>query len=146
MNTQIIIVFFLNFIISLIGTLAYSVRLVGVRTGKIAVSFALFNVLMLVSRTAVTFQVPLLTKYVERNPDADNLFNIFTAAILISGAATVVGAFMIPTFQRLFSKAVRSFSVQRSVPRLLLHSFSRSGIRHYAGQRKHNKAGLEEAA
>ncbi len=49
MDTQIIIVLGLNFIISLIGTLAYSVRLVGVRTGKIAVSFALFNVLMLIS-------------------------------------------------------------------------------------------------
>lgn len=114
----------------MIGTLAYSVRLVGVRTGKIAVSFALFNVITLVSRLAVTFQVPLLTKYVERNPNSEALINIFIIVILISGFATIVGAFLIPTFQRLFSKGVQSFSMQRSVPRLLLHSFSKSGIKH----------------
>jgi hypothetical protein len=50
MSVQILVVIVLNAIISLIGTLAYSVRLVGVRTGKIAISYALFNILMLVSR------------------------------------------------------------------------------------------------
>jgi|GEM_PF-3874846 len=41
--------------------------MVGVRTGKIAVSFAVFNILALVSRIAVTFQVPILTKYVDHH-------------------------------------------------------------------------------
>lgn len=128
MSTQIFIVFFLNFIISLIGTLAYSVRLVGVRTGKIAVSYAIFNVFTLISRVAVTFQVPILTKYVERNPGSTELTSIFIYIILISGVSTIVGAFLIPSFQRLLSKGVQSFSVHRSVPKLLLHSLSKSGI------------------
>ena len=81
MDKQIIIVLVLNFIISLIGTLAYSVRLVGVRTGKIAVTFAVFNVLMLVSRTALTFQTPLLTKFVESDPSSGALLNIFNLII-----------------------------------------------------------------
>lgn len=130
MSIQIIIVLILNFIISLIGTLAYSVRLVAVRTGKIAVSFALFNILMLISRTAVSFQVPILTKFVERNTNQGELLSFFNSIIIVSGIAATVGIFLIPTFQRLLYKGVLAFSVDRSVPKLLLHSFSKSGIRH----------------
>lgn len=43
MSTQIVIVFGLTFIISLISTLSYSVRIAGIRTGRIAVSLALFS-------------------------------------------------------------------------------------------------------
>lgn len=130
MDIQIIVVIILNFIISLIGTLAYSVRLVGVRTGKIAVSFALFNILMLVSRVAVTFQVPILTKYAERSSGTVDLLTIFNAIIVISGVATVFGALLIPTFQRILYKGVKSFAIDRSLPKLILHSFSKSGIRY----------------
>jgi hypothetical protein len=128
LNSQIIIVLILNFIISLIGTLAYSVRMVGVRTGKIAVSFAVFNILSLVSRMAVTFQIPLLTKYVEHNSDSNDLLHIFNFIILVSGFATIVGAFLIPTFQRIFYKGVLHFSVERSIPKLVIHSFSKAGV------------------
>lgn len=128
MAPQIIIAVVLNFIISLIGTLAYSVRLVGIRTGRIAISFALFNVLSLISRLAVTFQAPLLTKYVEENQDAD-LKRIFIIIIFISGLSTIIGAFLIPTFQKVFSKGVSHFTVTRSIPKLIVHSFSKSGIK-----------------
>ncbi len=130
LNTQMMIVLVLNFIISLIGTLAYSVRLVGVRTGKIALSFALFNVLTLISRVAVTFQAPLLTKHVAKNAGSEELSRVFFILIMISGIATIAGAFLIPTFQRMLSKGVEAFSVQRSMPKLLLHSFSKAGINH----------------
>lgn len=128
MNTQIIIVFVLNFIISLIGTLAYAVRLVGVRTGKVAISFALFNILMLVSRVAVTFQVPILTKYVERNSSSSSLLSIFNIIIIISGVATIFGAFLIPTFQRILTKGVMVFSTERSLSRLILYGLTKSGV------------------
>ncbi|WML52272.1 lipid II flippase Amj family protein [Neobacillus sp. PS3-12] len=128
MSVQIIIVLILNFIISFIGTLAYSVRMVGVRTGKIAVSFAVFNILMLISRTAVTFQVPILTKFIEDRSGASNLINIFNLIIVVSGIATVIAAFLIPTFQRIFFRGVLHFSVDRSIPKLVIHSFSKAGV------------------
>lgn len=130
MDKQIVIVLILNFIISIIGTLAYSVRLVGVRTGKIAVTFAVFNVLMLVSRTAVTFQSPLLTKFVESNSSSNDLIRIFNLIIVISGIASIVGAFLIPTFQKMFSKAVEHFSIEKSIPKLIIHSFSKTGVKY----------------
>ena len=130
MSTQIIIVLILNFIIAIIGTLAYSVRLVGVRTGKIAVTFAVFNILTLVSRTALTFQAPLLTKFVENSTGGSGVLNLFRLIIIVSGIATIVGAFLIPTFQRLFYKGVIRFSIDKSIPKLIIHSFSKTGIRY----------------
>ena len=118
MYIDIIIVAVLNFIISLIGTLVYAVRIVGFRTGKIAVSAALFNALALISRTANVFQLPLLTKHVEQTKSNGNLLYEFNAILLVVLFATVVGAFMIPTFQRLFSKAVESFSIDKSFNKL----------------------------
>lgn len=129
MSIQIIVVILLSFIITLIGTLAYSVRIVGVRTGRIAISFALFNVLALVSRTANVIQVPLLTKYVEKRVNPELLLGVFNIIIITSGVATIFGALLIPTFQRIFCKAVKSFSVERSFSKLLLHSFSKAGIK-----------------
>jgi len=130
LSTQIIIVLVLNFIIAIIGTLAYSVRLVGVRTGKIAITFAVFNVLSLVSRTALTFQAPLLTKFVENSTGGSDVLNLFNLIIIVSGIATLVGAFLIPTFQKLFYKGVIRFSIDKSIPKLIMHSFSKAGV-HY---------------
>ena len=48
MSTQVIIVLILTVIISIISTLAYSVRIVAVRTGRIAVAFAVFNIFALI--------------------------------------------------------------------------------------------------
>ena len=71
MSTQVAVVFALTFFIHLTGTLSYALRLAGVRTGRVAVSFALSNLLLLVSRTSNTFQGPLLAKHVERSILAD---------------------------------------------------------------------------
>jgi len=42
--------------------------------------------------------------------------------------ATIVGALPIPTFQRIFSRAVLSFQQNRSIPRLLLRIFFKGGL------------------
>jgi len=130
MTTQIAIVIILTVVINLITTLSYSVRIVGVRTGRIAISFALFNILVLVSRTANGFQAPLLAKTVENDIKigvSDNA-NIFRLIILSCSIATIIGAVLIPTFQRVLSKAVINFSVHKSMGKLVLHGFSKNGI------------------
>ncbi len=116
-----------TFTITFVGTLGYAVRIVGVRTGRIALSFTLFNVLVLVSRTAATLQAPLLGNLVETERPGEVLA-AFQAVLLAAGAATVAGTLAIPTFQRVFTAAVEWFSVNRSVPRLLLHTCSPAGV------------------
>ena len=131
MSTQVKVVFFLTFVIHLISMLSYAVRIAGVRTGRIAVSLALFNVLVLVSRTSNTFQGPLLAKHVEQNilqgtgwaVEGDLRWLVIAATL-----ASVVGLLLIPSFQRLFSAAIENLDTYRSVPRLILRTLTRGGL------------------
>jgi hypothetical protein len=131
MDGQLFLIFALTFLIHLIGTLAYSVRIAGTQTGRIAVSFALFNILMLVSRTSNSFQAPLLAKRIEvslRRGIAGGVVADFRWLIAAATLATIVGAVLIPTFQRIFGRAVQAFSEHRSVPRLFLLGLSPAGL------------------
>jgi hypothetical protein len=131
MDKQLVFICFLTFVIHLIGTLAYSVRIAGIRTKRIAVSFALFSVLILVSRTSNSFLGPFLAKRVESNLSGigqNNLLSDFRWLLISASVATLIGAFLIPTFQRIFSRAVLHFQVHRSVPKLLLHCFFKGGL------------------
>lgn len=60
MDLRLIELIGLTIIIHLIDTLAYSVRLNSVKSGKYALSLSLFNIFVLISRTANMFQAPLL--------------------------------------------------------------------------------------
>src|SRR3954462_7362084 len=131
MDIQLAIILLLTFLIHLIGTLAYAVRIAGVRTRRIAVSFAIFNLLILVSRTSNSFQGPFLAKRIENTLTHTPIVDMtadFRWLLLSATASSVVGACLIPTFQRLFSSAVEHFQVHRSVPRLILHGFLQGGI------------------
>jgi hypothetical protein len=133
MTSQVIIVLLLTLIINLITTLSYSVRIVGIRTGRIAISFALFNILVLVSRTANGFQAPLLAKTVETDIKHGIFENLFTFRLIIFSCTigAILGAVLIPTFQRILSKAVINFSIHKSMGRLLLYGFSKGGILYF---------------
>src|SRR5919199_2178799 len=130
MFSQIVWVLVLTFLINLISTLSYSVRIVGIRTRKIAVSFALFNVLVLVSRTANGFQAPVLANIIEKNIRTHGIdpINQFYWILSITSVSTLVGALLIPSFQRLFSHAVVHFSHYKSMPKLIAAGFSPAGF------------------
>ncbi|WP_141837042.1 lipid II flippase Amj family protein [Herbaspirillum sp. SJZ107] len=131
MDTQLLLICFLTFVIHLIGTLAYSVRIAGVRTRRIAVSLALFSILMLVSRTSNSFLGPFLAKRVESNLDTlanHALLGDFRWLLVSASLATIAGALLIPTFQRVFCRAVLHFQVHRSMPKLIMHGFFKGGL------------------
>jgi hypothetical protein len=127
---QLLVLLALTFVINLVQTLAYSVRIAGVRTGRIAISISLFNVLVLVSRTANTFQSPVLAKRTEQAVTAGAAAGSWDFRWLIAGAslATVAGILLTPTFQRLFTRAVAGFAIHRSLPLLVMRSFSPAGV------------------
>jgi len=130
MDIQLLFLCFLTFVIHLIGTLAYSVRIAGVRTGRIAVSLALFSILALVSRTSTSFLQPLLTKRVELNlnPLGNHLLSDFRWLLVSAALATFMGALLIPTFQRIFCRAVIHFQAHRSIPKLIMHAVFKGGL------------------
>lgn len=131
LDTQLLLICFLTFVIHLIGTLAYSVRIAGVRTRRIAVSLALFSILILVSRTSNSFLGPFLAKRVETNLSTHAsaaLLGDFRWLLVSASLATIAGALLIPTFQRVFCRAVLHFQVHRSIPRLLMHGVFKGGL------------------
>lgn len=150
MSIQIILVLILTYIIYIISTLAYAVRIVGVRTGRIAVSFAVFNVFALISRTANSIQAPLMAKTIEetiKTGNPANLLFMFRWVLFATTLGAITGALLMPTFIKVFGKAVESFSIYRSIPKLLLHGFSKSGIEQFKKSvtrpRKENLAQLK---
>lgn len=117
----------LTLVIHLIGALAYAARIAGVRTHKIALSFALFNILVLVSRTSNSFLGPFLAKRIENelaNGTGDRLLWDLRLVLFSATIATVLGALAVPTVQRLFASAISEFHVHRSVPKLFLHALA----------------------
>ena len=108
----------LTLIIHLIGALAYAARIAGVRTSKIALSFALFNVLVLVSRTSNSFLGPFLAKRIENaiaNGTGERLLMDMRLVLLAATVATVLGALAVPPVQRWFTAAIADFQHHRSV-------------------------------
>lgn len=138
MTIQIILVLLFTLIIHLISTLSYSVRIVGIRTRKIAISFALFNIMVLISRTSNSFQAPLLAKWIENNIKLDINPGTFEIRLILfaSTLATIIGALLIPTFQRVLSNSVENFSLHKSVPKLILHGFTKTGILQFRSELK----------
>jgi len=133
MDGQLIAICLLTAVINLIGALAYAARIAGVRTRRIALSFALFNVLVLVSRTANGFLAPFIAKRIElalATPDAGAaLLWDLRLVLFASAAAVALGIVLVPTGQRLFAAAITSFQHNRSTARLLLRSATPAGLR-----------------
>ncbi|MGC4377724.1 lipid II flippase Amj family protein [Fictibacillus sp. Mic-4] len=113
----------LTFIIHLIDTLAYSVRLNSVKSGQVALSFSLFNLFVLVSRTANMFQAPLIASIIDFSiaRHMDPLLDL-REVIFASTAGTLIGVFFIPTFLKVFGIAVKKLELTGSVPSLVVEA------------------------
>ena len=131
MDAQLLIICLLTAAINLIGTLAYAARIAGVRTRRIAMSFALFNILVLVSRTSNGFLGPFLAKRIETrltSHGGDALLGDFRMVLLSATIAVAVGIALVPTGQRLFARAIGYFQEHRSTTRMILRSASPAGL------------------
>lgn len=131
MDGQLLLICLLTAIINLIGALAYAARIAGIRTGRIAMSFALFNLLVLVSRMSNSFLGPFLAKRIElrlASGGGEALAGDFRLVLWSASLAVLAGILLVPTAQRLFARAIGWFQNNRSTGRLLLHTASPSGL------------------
>ena len=132
MDGQLLIICLLTAGINLIGTLAYAARIAGVRTRRIAMSFALFNILVLVSRTSNSFLGPFLAKRIETRIAAgggDELFGDFQLVLLSVSLAVAIGIVLVPTGQRLFTRAIGYFQLHRSTAKMILRTATPTGLK-----------------
>lgn len=122
MDAELIFLAALVAAINVVSTLSYAVRIAGVRTGRIAFALSLFNLLVLVSRSSNAVLAPLLSKRTEEAissaaaPDPSDFRVLLVAAAL----GSLVGGLLIPTFQRILTKAVHRFDKRPSMAALLL--------------------------
>ncbi len=131
MDRQLVVICLLTAAINLIGTLAYAARIAGVRTGRIAISFALFNMLVLVSRTSNSFLGPFLAKRIETrlaDGGGDALAGDFRIVLASATVAVFVGILLVPTGQRMFSRAIGYFQRNRSTMRMILRTATPAGL------------------
>lgn len=132
MDGNLILLCGLTALINLIGALAYAARIAGVRTRRIAMSFALFNVLVLVSRLSNGFLAPLVAKRVERAIHIGREASLLTDFRWMMGSASLavlIGILLMPTGQRLFARAIGAMKVRPSVMRMALRTVSPGGLR-----------------
>lgn len=132
MDAHLVAICLLTGIINLIGALAYAARIAGVRTRRIAMSFALFNILILFSRLANGFLGPLVAKRIENAIAAGGTVSLaweFHLILASASLAVFLGILLVPTAQRLFSIAIGKLQRTQSIAALLLRSASPSGIR-----------------
>ena len=128
-NLAIILV--LTIVVHCLDTASYASRIAGARTGRLALTGALFNIVSLASRAAYTVQAPLLGSAVDRMVRQGDLSGLLRDFHIIIGAAsvgTLLGALLIPTFTGIFSRAARAYEFHGSFYALLLHTLSLRGF------------------
>ncbi|MBP3041793.1 lipid II flippase Amj family protein [Bacillaceae bacterium Marseille-Q3522] len=130
MDFQLIALFCLTIVIHIVDTLAYSVRLNSVKSGKYALSISLFNIFVLVSRTANMFQGPLIGSIIgisiANGTDPKWEVHLVTFAATIGTAAGII---CIPTFLKIFSKAVDRLESSGSVPSIVVEALHLNNIK-----------------
>lgn len=108
--------------IHFISTLSYAVRIAGVRTHRLAFALSLFNLMVLLSRSSNAILAPLLSKRTEEAILAAREAAAFDFRVLLGAATigTVLGGLLIPTCQRIVTRAVQRFDARPSMFSLLL--------------------------
>lgn len=120
----------LTSVIHIVDTLSYSVRLNSVKTGQMALSFSLFNMIVLVSRTANMFQGPLIGKIIGISIAQDlDPANELRLVIFAATAGTLLGILLIPTFLKIFGSAVKRLELKGSIPSLVVEALQASNIK-----------------
>ena len=134
MNTPLITVCFFTFAIHTTESIAYSMRLAGVRTKQIAIAMAFVTSTLLISRLSNMFQAPFLGVMVDTailNPTDTSLHLLemqFRLVILSAFFGALFGAFLTPTAVVLFRKAILHFGETGSIPRLVFRALKPKNI------------------
>lgn len=95
---------------SVVDTLAYSVRTAGVRVKRLAISISLFNILVTVARQSNLIQAPILGNLPDKvkqgaYTSSEVLAGLRTDVLFIA-AGVVIGAILTPSFLRLSVRGI----------------------------------------
>ena len=126
LSISLIIICFFTCVIHTTESLAYGMRLAGVRTRQIAIAMAFVTSTLLISRLSNMFQAPLLGAMVDTTilistPESLVILeNQFRLVILFAFIGAFIGALLTPTAVFLFQKAILHFQETGSIPHTVL--------------------------
>jgi len=129
-----ILICFFTFLIHITESLAYCMRLAGVRTRKIAIALSFVTSTLLVSRLSNMFQAPLLGSMVDKAVKIGSVEALtsleysFRLVIFMAFIGALTGALLGPTVVRFFSAAVNRFKETGSVPQVVMFALRPSNI------------------
>ena len=131
-TTLIISVF--TFLIHITESLAYGMRLAGVRTKRIATALSFVTSTLLVSRLSNMFQAPLLGTMVDatilKGPAyLNHLETQFRIIIFAAFLGSFAGMLLSPSAVKVFRGAILKFTQHGSMPKLLLQSLSKENMK-----------------
>jgi len=107
-------------VMSIVDTLSYSMRTAGVLTKRLAISLALFNILVIFSRLSNMFSAPVLGNLPDKVEqgvylESDVLAGLRFALLFVIGGVAI-GALITPGIIRVFSRAIEIMERQGSLP------------------------------
>lgn len=117
---------FLIGFMAVVDTLTLSIRTSGAITKRLAISLALFNLIVVFARISNLIQAPIVGNMVDKTVVDDpylrealvhQLFLKLRIIILSTSIGTVIGALLTPTFIGMFSVMIRIFEQVRTLPR-----------------------------
>jgi hypothetical protein len=120
--SRLVVVIIFTAAIHMIDTLSYAVRLAGIKTKRLAMALSLFNIIVLIARTANMIQAPLLGSMVDRainEGTSGPLLQDFRWIIFSATIGSMLGSALIPTFINIFSKGIVSLEKAGSIPQML---------------------------
>jgi hypothetical protein len=130
------VILVLTVVVYAVDTGAFAARLAGVSTGRLVLAGTVYNVLALASRTANAIQATLVAGLVDRaemsGAGAELLHNL-RLLLLAAALGIVLGALLIPSLARLVARAVRSYELRGSLPRVIVRGASVQGLVIFGG-------------
>lgn len=130
---KLIIISIFLLIVTMVETLAYSMRISGARVKLIATALSLFGTLVIVARFSTMIHQPLTAKLIAEAPEVNKLHFIeeqYRILIGITSVGVILAILLFPTFINIFSRAIIQLSHERgSVVAVFVKQFNINGIR-----------------
>ena len=120
------IICFFTFCLHLSESLAYGMRISGIRTKQIAIALSFVSTTLLISRLSNMFQAPLLgsladaTIHVGTSSALTHFELAMRFVIFAAFLGSLVGALLTPTTVTLFEKAIYRFLAHGSLPKIFI--------------------------
>ncbi|BBH20064.1 hypothetical protein Back11_14090 [Paenibacillus baekrokdamisoli] len=125
MVERIVFISLLTLIIHCAETLSYSVRMAGIRTGKLAIALSLTGMIVLISRTSNIAQGTMTGKVVDfaKNHMDFDLAGNFRIILAAASLGTLIAIGLFPTFVGLSGRMVSHLEKAGSIPKMVKDGF-----------------------